>query len=442
MKFSHLKQIAFYLQQFKTITVAYRINDTTIKLVFDGNETLYFDLKKSNAFIYKSHDLLRSKVYNAPFDTVLGKIFNRSSLENVQLHNDDKLLRFTCVQKKSYKSITATLQLEFTGKNTNAIILDEKSTVLEALRHISLSFSFREVQPGVTLLEPPKPNFTFQEYPLEDINRYLFEAYDAHIHSQLKTIKAQKSALLQKKLLSLKEKLSTMEEVEVLQRDYATTLHHANVILANLHTIKGYEKELTLKEYDGSTLTLTLPKLFKTPSMISTYYFNRAKKIKNRIENSTIERDTLNEKIKGLEHFLHALEQANTLSDIAILFPPKEKKQKKHSKTDPYEVFYIEGYKVLLGKNEKENIAVLKASKAKDVWLHIQEKPSSHVIIKTDKKEVPAAILEKAAKLCVDFSVFEKGDFLVDYTHRCFVKIQNGANVYYNNFKTIVVRKE
>jgi len=43
--------------------------------------------------------------------------------------------------------------------------------------------------------------------------------------------------------------------------------------------------------------------------------------------------------------------------------------------------------------------------------------------------------------LCVDFSVFEKGSYLVDYTPRREVRIQEGANVLYTKYQTVMVEK-
>ena len=69
----------------------------------------------------------------------------------------------------------------------------------------------------------------------------------------------------------------------------------------------------------------------------------------------------------------------------------------------------------------------------------MKERPSAHVIITTDKQNVPIHIIESAAKLCVEFTMFEKGRYLVDYTPRREVNIQEGANVLYNKYKTIEV---
>ena len=92
-----------------------------------------------------------------------------------------------------------------------------------------------------------------------------------------------------------------------------------------------------------------------------------------------------------------------------------------------------------LGKNEKGNIKLLESAKAKDIWLHLKDRPSCHVIIKTDKQNLPEHIIYEAARLCVDFTTTSKDKYLVDYTPRREVSIQHGAQVLYNKYKTIEV---
>ncbi len=106
------------------------------------------------------------------------------------------------------------------------------------------------------------------------------------------------------------------------------------------------------------------------------------------------------------------------------------------------ELFWIDGYKVLIGRNSKENREVLKMAKANDIWMHVRGIPSSHLIIKTDKQRLPKDVIAKAGKLCVDFSIKRAGDYEVDYCKRRFVKIQEGSNVEYDKYQTITVRKD
>jgi len=64
----------------------------------------------------------------------------------------------------------------------------------------------------------------------------------------------------------------------------------------------------------------------------------------------------------------------------------------------------------------------LKMAKANDIWMHIRDIPSSHLIIMTDKQNLPDELMQKVAKLCVDFSIKNAGNYEVDYTKRKFVR--------------------
>ena len=132
------------------------------------------------------------------------------------------------------------------------------------------------------------------------------------------------------------------------------------------------------------------------------------------------------------------MQTAKDTSKIELLFP-KKVQNKKLKVNDSIETFYMEGYKVQLGKNEKGNIELLQNARARDVWLHLKDQPSTHVIITTDKQNLPQHIIDGAARLCVDFTTSQKDKFLVDYTPRREVTIQSGANVLYNKYKTVEV---
>ena len=155
-------------------------------------------------------------------------------------------------------------------------------------------------------------------------------------------------------------------------------------------------------------------------------------------KNLYIEKASLESKIKHSELFINTVREARESSKIILLFPKKEQ-SKKIKRNDSIETFLIEGYKVSLGKNEKGNIEVLKNAKARDIWIHLKDQPSCHVIITTDKQNLPMHIIESAARLCVDFTTISKDKYLVDYTPRREVTIQHGANVLYNKYKTIEI---
>jgi predicted ribosome quality control (RQC) complex YloA/Tae2 family protein len=210
------------------------------------------------------------------------------------------------------------------------------------------------------------------------------------------------------------------------------------LVLTNLHNIKPYSDVLKLKDYENNDVVIKLEKLFTKPSEISEYFFTKAKKAKQKTKNLHIEKTSLESKIKYLQNFIEIVKNAKDIAKINMLFP-KQQKTKQKQQNDSIETFFIEGYKVQLGKNEKGNIELLKSAKAKDIWLHLKDRPSCHVIIKTDKQNLPQKVLKSAARLCVEFTTSSKDRYLVDYTPRREVNIQEKANVLYYNYKTIEV---
>jgi len=438
MKLSHLKQIRQYLQKFKKITAIHRVSDTIVRIVFDKDDTLYFNMQRSNSSIFKCKEYPRSKVYNAPFDVILAKRFNRSTILDVSLVNEDKIIRFKTALSSAYKEEISYLQFEFTGKYTNVIILDENKIVLEALRHVDLFASFREVRVGQKLLDVPPAPFVAKEYPLEDVEAFLYGVYEKEQSTKLQSLKKQKIALLNKKLKKLQKLYAQLESQEALEKEAQKYEHYGNLILSNAQNIKPYATKIVVNDYDGSTIEIALEKPHATPFSISEMFFTKSKKAKQRAKHLHIEEESLRSKIEHIKLFINTVAEAKDSAKIELLFP-KKVQNKKVKTNDSIETFWIEGYKVELGKNEKGNIAVLQNAKARDIWLHLRERPSCHVIIHTDKQQLPQNIIKAAARLCVDFTTTAKDRYLVDYTPRREVTIQNGANVLYNKYKTIEV---
>ncbi len=438
MKLSHLKQIIIYLKQFTKISAIHRVSDTIIKIAFDKRDDVYFNMTRSNSSIFKCEEYPRSKVYNAPFDVIIAKRFNRSNILDISLVNDDKIIRIKTSMASAYKEEITYLQLEFTGKYTNIIILDADNIVLEALRHVDLFSSFREVRVGQTLLDVPNAPFVAKEYPLENVEEFLKEVYTKEQNSKLENLKKQKISFLNKKLKKLQKLYDKLESKEKLEEEAREFEHLGNLVLSNVQNIKPYTKELVLQDYDGSTLEVKIDKEYHSPFMVSEMFFSKSKKSKQRAKNLHIEEESLRSKVEHMELFIHTVGVAKDVAKIELLFP-KRVQNKKIKVDDSVETFWIEGYKVQLGKNEKGNVTLLQKARAKDVWIHMKERPSCHVIITTDKQNLPEKIIQSAARLCVDFTTTAQDKFLVDYTPRREVSIQSGANVLYNKYKTIEI---
>ncbi len=439
MKLSHLRQIVEYASKYTHIKAIYRVRDSIIKIVFDEDQSLYVSLQKGNSYIAKCNtQISRHKVYSAAFDVVLAKRLNRSKIRSIKLHNDDKIVRIKVSTTGSYRHFNTTLQLEFTGKITNAILIDDDEIVLEALRHVESSRSHRIVKVSHQLLDPPPPQYIAKEYPLDSVEKFLYDLCKKEQHIAVHSLKKQKLSYLQKRLKKLESELSVMQSDSDLLEEAAYLQKLGELILANLHNIKPYTKQLNLVDYDDTILSLKLDREFSIPSNIAQYYFKRSKKLKQKALNSHVQRENLSDKIEHLGYFIDTVERATKADDIARLFPKKERRNR--AKVDEsIEVFWIDGYKIELGKNERGNIKLLQNAKAKDIWFHLRDRPSTHLFITTDKQSVPQKVIEESAKLCAEFSTIGGGIFEVDYTKRSELKIQSGANVLYNNYSTVRV---
>ncbi len=441
MKHYELKAIAQHLKNFTFISRARRIENNTIELSFDRDNSYFFNMTRGESFIYKNISERPLQSFNAPFDNLLHSLVSSSALLEIKVPNNDRILRFTLAPKSAYKEQKVVLQFEFTGRHTNAILLDENEVVIEALRHIDAESSFRVIRPGVELLAIPPFKREESIEPIEDIDDYLTQNYLQYEAKKVKGLKKQKLLIVKKKqekLQKLLEKLPSAENLEIERKKFQ---NYGNIVLANLYQIKPYDKVLKTYDFEGNEITIKLPKEI-VPNRISEYFFNQAKRAKAKGKNVHIEEENLRSKLNFYANMYYAIEQAKTSQELELLLPKKGKSQRKKEKHKECELFWIEDYKVLIGRNAKENQALLKLAKSNDLWMHIRDIPSSHLIIKTDKQNLPQKVIEKAAKLCVDFSLKQAGDYDVDYCKRRFVKIQEGSSVEYDKYKTIRVRKE
>ena len=439
MKYAHLVQIASYLSKFKKISQAKRVSDMAILIEFSG-EKIIFDLNKSNSAVYKDDELKEAKIYQAPFDNVLKKRFNASHIKSVECLKDNRILKFICTQSGSYKSENFILYLEFTGRFTNSVITDENSVIIEALRHIDNSY--RKIETGEVLKELPA--IAIKEKPCEPITDFeaFFRSEAARINEdRIASLKEAKLASVQKKIDSMSEILNSLEDKDELMKKSEEFASYGSLLLANLANFKGYEREISLNDFDGNEIKLTLS---DTPKNSANEFYSRSKKLRAKALGVEIEKRNLSEKIEFLEGLKSLLKEAKSAYELEILSPKNKAKQReRHIKDvgENTEIFYVREFKILVGRNEKGNINLLDLAKKDDIWLHLKDAPSAHVIIKTNKSKVPEDVLEMAAKFCVEFSVKGASRYEVDYTKRENLRRENGANVTYTNYKTIIINK-
>ena len=441
MKYFLLKEIVSYLSiNAQNIKIIKRIDNNIIIIEFNNKNSLYFDMSKGNSTIFKCEKSISSKKdFNAPFDIALQKRFINSKIEEIELYNDDKIINIRVNSSSSYKKLTTILQLEFTGKHTNIIILDENRVILEALRHIDEFSSSRVVKVGIKLDEIPKQTFIPKIEEVDNIEEYLYKIYDERQKQSLENVKKQKISQIDKKAKKLKKTIDSLPKKEELEIESSELYEKANFILSNIHNIKPYQKSLKAYNYEGIEIEIDLEEK-PSASRYSNELFKKAKRAKQKALNISLEKDNLDEKLEFLLRLMNNIQNSDSIEECDFLSPKKERNQTKTKKAQAYESFYFEGFKIMLGTSERENIHLLQNSKASDFWFHLKDRPSCHVIVQNTKNTIPDSVIEQAAILCAKFSVDFTGNIDVDFTQRRNVKIQSGANVLYNPYSTIGVK--
>lgn len=435
MKYANLVQIASFLSQnTKKITQIKRVADMAFLLVFDGKLKLIFDLNKSNSAIYSADDLSSIKEYKAPFDVLLKKLFSNSRIQAIQVPQNNRILHLKVLLSGSYKEQISNIYFEFTGRFTNAVLTDEKDKILEALHH--QNNAKHPVMPGKAYchLEP----ILIKEKAVEKIVDFdeFFKAQFKKIKLQrFNQIKQNKIASIDKKLEKLLQNLKSLPSKQSLENTADALFKQASALWGNLYLLKDYERNFNI-EFEGEILKFSLE---NSPKICANEMFKECKKLRQKASRICLQTSNLSQKIEFLERLKVAVFNATNATELEILMPKKAPKQpQKHA--DLIQNFYFGDYKISVGKNEKANAILLANAKKDDFWFHLQAQKSAHIIVKTAKQKLSDEIIAFASRLCVEFSGHKSGSFLVDFTKRENVKIQNGAFVNYVNYNTIGVK--
>ena len=450
MTLFELSCIAQYIQSFKKLHYIKRINDMLFKLELRGggqdsstsmSNILYIDMERGNSSIFIAPAPLTSaKHYSAPFDKTLEKLTQTQILSCV-LHNNDRILRLRLLQRSSYKQQEIYLQFEFSDKHTNVIILSTQEIILDALRYISSSQSSRPIKIGSSLAPMPQNPNTHKSLSSEnpESNQNIIKLLtNTYTKNQAQRMQAQKQTIITT-LTRTKNKfnalLIALPESDTLFQQSQILHKNATLLLTHIYELKPYQQNVRLYDENNQVHNIALLPA-SSPQESINQMFKLSKKYAKKAKNIHKEVKNLQSKINFLEREIEFITQCKDLDMLKILKPRQINKAK--SKTTTYGmIFFIEGFKISIGRNERENKTLLENAKADDIWLHIRDVPSSHMIIHCGKHKIYPQILEKAGEILVGVSTTQRGNFCVDYTKRKFVKIVQGANVVYAKHQSL-----
>ncbi len=412
-----------------------------------GNKhRIYFDMTRSQsgAFI-NEQEILNTQEFKAPFDNKLARCATYAKIEQVRIDGENRILQILISQKGHYKLQYFWLICEFTGKHTNVIICDESFVVLEALRHIPLSKSWREVRVGKVLQPLPQPSKKPLPQESPSLSQTLDLLHRAYVERYCQSHNTKKQALLKslhtkkENLLQMLHTLPKYDELLASAKQYA---HYGEVLFGSLHLLPTHKitsSHLSLQDFDGGVLEIELPAFARDLQEVGNWYFTQSKKYHKKAQHLHKQIENLQDKIDFLSDKIALIEQCDELSNIFATQDKKPKTKDKSTQTKDIESFFIEGFKISVGRNAKENQRLLESAKADDLWFHIKDVPSAHLIIHCGKTMPTNAVIEKSVEILVGLYAVRKGggDFVVDYTKRRFVKPAQNAQVTYAKHKSI-----
>ncbi len=230
------------------------------------------------------------------------------------------------------------------------------------------------------------------------------------------------------------------------------------LIKANLHLIKaGEEKAFVQNYYDDNLALIEIPlDPALSPAQNAAKYFKDYKRANTarQLLTKLIEED--GKELAYIESVAEALARAESVADITeikeeLMLSGYLRRQKTSSKSAPQNKFTEfeskEGFKILVGKNNRQNdLLTTKMAQKNDMWFHTKNIPGSHVIVFCGGNEISQETVIFAAKLAAKNSkAKDSASVPVDYTPVKFVKKPAGAKpgmVIYTTNKTVYVTPE
>ncbi|WP_206459007.1 Rqc2 family fibronectin-binding protein [Anaerovorax sp. IOR16] len=214
---------------------------------------------------------------------------------------------------------------------------------------------------------------------------------------------------------------------------------YGELLTANLHTIEnGCEQATVLNYYDNQPLSIPLDPRFSASKNAQRYY-KKYGKAKTAIREKNIQLEETNTDIQYLESVLTYVNNAVTFEEIEEILQEliegnylrkrKNNYKEKKKKPAPYSYTTSDGFRILVGRNNKENdYLTLKVADRKDYWFHTKDIPGSHVIVFTEGKEITETAILEASALAAYYSKGRQSENVpVDYTKIKFVKKPSGA---------------
>ena len=261
------------------------------------------------------------------------------------------------------------------------------------------------------------------------------EAQEARVQ-RLRSALEKRRGLAQKRLDDLSRTLESALEADILRAD-------ADLLMAYPKEVAAHAVKVVLTDFAGEPREISLDTRLNAVDNARALY-ERAKKREGRLEGAAAREEGLRAELAELTELLG---RVPTLSDAEIktLSQTYLTEAKPQGRAAPGTRYTSpQGFDVWVGRSSKGNDELtFKLAKSRDVWLHAQGYPGSHVIVKAENREVPFETVLFAAQLAAAYSKAGMSENVpVDYTLKKNVwKLKGGAPgaVNFSQQKTVYV---
>ncbi len=312
---------------------------------------------------------------------------------------------------------------------------------------------------GMALDFFPFPYLTFDPARQEP-QQSLSAAMDAfYLGRDLRMRMQQRGAGLTKHIQTAIDRLEKKKKILVETLSDSETAEESRVfgelLTASLHLLEKGQASVSLPNYyDPDMAQVRIPLDTQlTPAQNAQRYYKKYRKARVAAQHAAQQLQKADQELLLLEGTLDDLEKCQTSTDLAeirallvengYLRPePGERKKKKTQEGKPYRFRAEDGTEILVGKNSLQNDRLTLHAQPDEWWLHAQNMPGSHVVVRK-AGPLPDQTLLKAAKLAAYFSKGRNHPQLpIDCTRRKHVKKAAGSPagfVTYSNFQTVLI---
>ncbi len=385
------------------------------------------------------------------FCMLLRKYLENSLIAKVEQPEYERILElYIETYNELSEKIYLCLAIELMGKYSNVILYNYDTNIILGCAHnVGAEKSReREMAGGLPYVYPAgRPENWYacenslSNYSGSSINNFIDNYYAEAIYKdKFERLKEQLKQIVSSKLKKDKNSLKKMRyklEKEINSDRYRL---YGDLIMANLYNFSDYSKFIDAYDYENEkNIKIELDET-KTLKENANNFYKLYNKGKNAIAKITDLTAQLNIQIQYYEQILYSLdiaESVNDLSSIKSEIEPDTSNSKKERRKASFEpmALEIEGYKVFVGRNNRQNdYIVSKLSKDDDLWFHTKDCAGSHVLLKCDNPS--NELILKCASLAKQYSKASKSTKVgVIYTRRKYLKKPPASNPGYVTYK-------